>query len=270
MEKNDNQFNFIPLNDAFYRINLFKVLQEQVGSRSEELSYKLEKAIVLLDKLEYLIENEIEFKSTLQQNKEKLFTDDSFVGELEKTLISKLDALLEKEKSGKSILNDLFTYIDEYLLVKQYTELFTEVEKISSAANIVFLSYAYVDKSYTIGLFYFFLTNGVYLYVDWMHNKKISSGEILKNKLSQALKNANQFLFLDTANSQLAMQGSYIIRQWCAWEVGNYYKFNINQDLQRKFYLTIYYEDQLIKRKRQNLLLADFKPFVGINKGIIY
>lgn len=269
MKEHTNKNNFVPPADAFYRINLFKVLNGQIGNRNNELAYKLKKSIVLLDKLEYLIEQSIEFKNKLYKNIENFYSIESNNSEDEKINVN-LFFLLEEEKTVKSILNDLFTYIDEYLAVKRYRELFTEVAQISSATKIVFLSYAYIDKSYTVGLFYYFLKNGVYLYVDWMHNNKIPSGDVLKNKLSHALKTANQFLFLDTANSQLAMQGNYIIRQWCAWEVGNYYKFNINKDFQRKFYLTIYYDGQLAKRKRKNLLLDDFRPLKGINKGLIY
>ena len=255
--------------DDFFRINVFKILNENLLGRSDELTFKLKNVIILLDELEYLFEDDVSFDTKLNENIFNLQNQDINHYENDNKFIKKVVEIANDDTNTKSKLNKLFTVIDKYLEVEINLNIYKEITSITDTSNLVFLSYAYDDKAYTIGLFYFFLNKGVYLFIDWMHNPKIESGNLLKKLLSNTLRKSNQFLFLDTASSQLSMSGNYIIRQWCAWEVGYYFKPSINKSIHRKFYLSIYYENQLENRKSKNLLLEDFNPIVGIRSGVI-
>lgn len=102
----------------------------------------------------------------------------------------------------------------------------------------VFLSYAYIDQPHTISLFKYFYDNGIYLYVDWMHNGKLKTIK-LKDKLINELESSNQILFLRTLNSELKLRGgNNQIRQWCAWEIGCF--DYINRFKNNKFYINHY------------------------------
>jgi hypothetical protein len=127
-------------------------------------------------------------------------------------------------------------------------------------SNQVFLSYAYVDKIYTYGLFKIFKDNGIYLYVDWMHNGLTKNIDMLKRKLNDAMKNSSQFLFLRTLNSEFGILGSGQIRQWCSWEIGNYY----TKIKTEKFYTNIYKENQ---GSKPSSLLDTFQPLKYLHNG---
>lgn len=100
----------------------------------------------------------------------------------------------------------------------------------------VFLSYAYIDKGISLALFNSLLSYNIYLYVDWMHNNKISDGISLKNILEKELGKSDKLLFLRTINSELRVFGGPMVRQWCAWELGCYYRINKGN----KYYLDFY------------------------------
>lgn len=121
----------------------------------------------------------------------------------------------------------------------------------------VFLSYAHLDKLYTFGLYYLFEYNNIYLYVDWMHNGKITDKAKLKYQINDVLKKSKQFLFLRTFNSELGILGSGQIRQWCSWEIGSYYcKNNLE-----KYYTKIYDEFS----SKANEILETFKPLSNLH-----
>jgi hypothetical protein len=127
--------------------------------------------------------------------------------------------------------------------------------------NQVFLSYAHADKLYTLGLYYLFLDYKVFLYVDWMNNGIISDAMVLKKTLDEALKQSIQLLFLRSTNSELSLQGYSNIRQWCSWEIGNFYCKNPDE----KFY-TVVFDDQIKPSSQINLMLSTFKPLHHIVK----
>ena len=86
----------------------------------------------------------------------------------------------------------------------------------------VFLSFAYDDNLFTYALFRYFYDNGIYLYVDWMHNGPINDGNTLKSILSREIIKSEQFLFLLSPNSEFSLKSNPYIRPWCAWEYGHF------------------------------------------------
>ena len=101
--------------------------------------------------------------------------------------------------------------------------------------------------------------NGGFLFVDWMWNGAIADIKILKSKISKEIQSSSQFLFLRTTNSELRIKGNVSIRQWCAWEMGNFYSKNKNE----KYLLNFY------NGSTKNTLLNTFKIMDGIAGGKI-
>lgn len=123
-----------------------------------------------------------------------------------------------------------------------------------------FLSYAYYDKGLTLALFYYFWKQSGFLYVNWMWDGVNKNGCITKTKLEDALQNSNQLLFLRTVNSELRLPGNYLIRQWCAWEIGNFYTKHNGEK-----YYTCFYD----KFEPHNDLLDTFQPMREVVHGEI-
>ena len=121
-----------------------------------------------------------------------------------------------------------------------------------------FLSYAYFDKGLSLALFLYFRINGGFLYVNWMWSGSNPSS-ITKAELERALSTSKQLLFLRTVNSDLDYYGNSQIRQWCSWEIGNYYTKNNKT----KYYLSFY------GRPSKNDLLETFEVFHYVKNGII-
>ena len=136
-------------------------------------------------------------------------------------------------------------------------------EKNSKGLPQTFLSYAYVDKGITLILFFYFLANGGYLYVDWMHSPAYPNGLVIKESLSEALNSSKQFLFLYTPNSQVKTGEKMSLKEWCSWEFGGFYFLHKCE----KFYIRIpnnfgnYYVPDI---------LDTFKIMDGVDSGIIY
>lgn len=87
--------------------------------------------------------------------------------------------------------------------------------------KIVFLSYAFDDRLYTLLLFVLAKNHNVFLFVDWMINEKEElDGSKLKKNLLLALNDSDELLFLRTLNSEFDIRGSAQVRQWCSWELG--------------------------------------------------
>ena len=107
----------------------------------------------------------------------------------------------------------------------------------SHGMSRVFLSYAYEDHLYTLILFYYFYSKGIYLYIDWLHNDAISRGIKIKNIIHHEMNYCSQLLFLPSINMELQLQGNNGVSPWCAWELGNFYR---KHDGQNKYYINIY------------------------------
>lgn len=129
--------------------------------------------------------------------------------------------------------------------------------------NMVFLSYAFEDHLYTIGLFYYFYSKGIYLYIDWLHNDYIPKGAVLKNSLYTEMNKCNQLLLLQSINMELNLSGNPSIKPWCAWEIGSFYRKNMAQD---KFYISLYKHPFNYKR---NIILDGIEPMSYIEAGYI-
>ena len=123
-----------------------------------------------------------------------------------------------------------------------------------------FLSYAYFDKGVTLGLYIYFWINGGFLYVNWMWSGVNHNSGTTKGQLDEELQRSHQLLFLRTIHSELRYRGSSQVRQWCSWEIGNFYTKNKT----RKYYLDFY---DLGKSK--NDLLSTFGIFRNVRRGLI-
>lgn len=137
-----------------------------------------------------------------------------------------------------------------------------------------FLSYAYLDRGLSLALFYYFLRNKAFLYVDWMWRGAVGNGRQLKYDLNRALCRSNQLLFLRTPNSELKIQGGNgCIRQWCAWEIGNFYAkrncFGGSQNHCRKFITNFSGNDGNSVVSSNNVFLSTFSVMSKVENGII-
>lgn len=203
-----------------------------------------------------VLENINNFKKYIN-SKENIKYENSL---LEKIIEEKIKA---KKNDSLYIFNRIIDFITKFgsINIDFDNDLFQHNEIVQNDRNNqVFLSYAYVDKLYTYGLFNIFNDNGIYLYVDWMHNGSIKDIDKLKIKLDDAMKKSSQFLFLRTLNSELGILGSGQIRQWCSWEIGNYY----TKIKTEKFYTNIYKENHGSKPSN---LLDTFQPLKYLHNG---
>lgn len=137
-----------------------------------------------------------------------------------------------------------------------------------------FLSYAYLDRGLSLALFYYFLRNEAFLYVDWMWRGAVGNGRQLKYDLNCALCRSNQLLFLRTPNSELKIQGGNgFIRHWCAWEIGNFYAkggyFGEFQNHCRKFITNFSGNDGDSIVSSDDNFLSTFSIMNKVENGII-
>lgn len=176
-------------------------------------------------------------------------------------IISKvLDAITDYQNDQ----NDQIKEIDAIVQIINENYSNTDANK----RNQVFLSHAFMDKLYTLGLFLYFFEQNVYLYVDWMHQPKNSKTKKLKGNLIQEINNSVQLLFLRTLNSELALQGGKRqIREWCAWEIGTF-DYKTNGLDKSRFYINRFRQNKQSKSRSQ--LIQDFQPLRGIQNGSLY
>lgn len=127
----------------------------------------------------------------------------------------------------------------------------------------VFLSHAYDDRLYALALFEYFYKFGIYLYVDWMHRGKAKDGYKLKKDLERELDLSDQLLFLRTLNSELDIQGKHILRPWCAWELGNFFR----KERDQKYLLNLYSVESY--KNSYNLQLHGLKLYTGVHNGFL-
>ncbi|KHM51402.1 hypothetical protein SAMN02745671_02272 [Anaerovibrio lipolyticus DSM 3074] len=189
----------------------------------------------------------------------------SFANEIEKQIQRQMDVNTVNGHSShnfKTFFRLLLKAIAEYqedIINANYVEV-ANVKAVSTLKKRTFLSYAYYDKGLTQALFYYFWLRSGFLYVNWMWEGVNKNGSTTKEQLEDALRKSDQFLFLRTTNSELRMPGSHFIRQWCAWEMGNYYTKN-----KREKYYTSFYD----KNEPRNDLLDSFKPMREVVQGEI-
>ena len=160
--------------------------------------------------------------------------------------------------------NDQIVDIDNLIEILQREFPVNEEHK----RNQVFLSHAYIDKIYTLGLFLYFYDKDIYLYIDWMHQAQGLLTKKLKHNLITAINNSAQLLFLRTLNSELGLQGGdRQIRQWCAWEIGTF-DYKSNNTRSEGFYIDRYRQNRQVKSRSQ--LIQDYQPLREIKNGRLY
>lgn len=251
-------FQLIDFVDNFDNKDLQKLL--------DEISLWLKKKEKLLAEIELLsnnekkleeqslsVKNNAEKRSSIENKKRKIKIDI-------RRIISKiLDTITELQ-------NKQIKDIDIDVIVKIIRE--NDKYKDLRKKNQVFLSHAFVDRLYTLGLFLYFFEQNVYLYVDWMHQPKNSKTKKLKGNLIQEINKSDQLLFLRTLNSELALQGGKRqIREWCAWEIGTF-DYKTNGLDESRFYIDRFRQNRQSKSKSQ--LIQDFQPLLGIKNGSLY
>ena len=171
----------------------------------------------------------------------------------------------KKNYSYKAIIVSVFKDIAAYhniLIEKSFVNPFfkeSDKEKIGNRPQ-TFLSYAYYDKGLSLGLFLYFQRMGGFLYVNWMWNGTNDDSSITKIELDKELYKSSQFLLLRTLNSEFDYYAKKQIRQWCSWEIGNYY----NKNPDEKYYVSFYDGDSA-----SNDLLMTFKVFGRVYNGTI-
>jgi len=130
----------------------------------------------------------------------------------------------------------------------------------------VFLSYASEDRLYTLCLYIYMSSQGINLYVDWLFSDFKENGISIKHHLFQVLKNSDQFLFLQSLNSELQIKGSHNIKGWCSWEMGNYYSIKKRE----KYYIELYSRPDTKRKTERSLQLDGFKKVSKIENGRIH
>lgn len=157
---------------------------------------------------------------------------------------------------------------------------------LSIGDKFTFLSYAFKDKLVSFLLFLEARESNIVLFVDWMYNYDYSEvpknhAVNLKRSLAYFLNASNKLLYLRSINSELntsvTLYGKFgkrqkMVRQWCSWEIGNFYKYytNFNSNL-IKFQYILHDEvrEKLQSNRAQNednLLLDNFKKIDRIYK----
>lgn len=204
------------------------------------------------------------FKKMLDDNIKQI-NNGRFVEKIEKAIKKQMD-----RKHIKNISETTFAELFKFLVIaiSKYQGKIINENYLGVSYNIdlskmdkkTFLSYAYDDKGLTQALFYYFYLNSGYLYVNWMWSGVNKNSSETKEDIENELKTSDQLLFLRTPNSELQLSRYKSIRQWCAWEIGNYY----TKHKDKKYY-TDFYETG----KSHNDILDTFKSMKNVSKGVI-
>lgn len=286
---NSNRF-VKELEDILFLLDSNEIELKSVTDDLYHLHYRLRRTL----KLEYdRLRSDQDFdnkdsKKLMAEIPSYLRRVDELVDELEDELdeLDELDDLIwsdsEKNKRKRKIEMDIRRIISKVLdaITDYQNDQIKEIDAIvqiinenysntdANKRNQVFLSHAFVDRLYTLGLFLYFFEQNVYLYVDWMHQPKNSKTKKLKGNLIQEINNSVQLLFLRTLNSELALQGGKRqIREWCAWEIGTF-DYKTNGLDKSRFYINRFRQNKQSKSRSQ--LIQDFQPLRGIQNGSLY
>lgn len=288
-----------------YVTDFFKEFQlvnfiEDIESFNDSVK-QLEKILMLLDKknmkLEVLIDelnhvfknfeddHNINDKDNIDNINDKNNINDRDIKYLKNTLSSwlyNIQGLENIEQNRKEVESSIRLSIQKVLdaITKYQNKKIKEIDPIveiinryytipyGNIKNQVFLSHAFSDRLYTLGLFLYFYDQNIYLYVDWMHQPKNSKTKTLKKNLIQEIQNSHQLLFLRTLNSELYLQGgSRQLRQWCAWEIGTF-DYKTNGADGSRFFIDRYRPSK--QGQSRSRLIQDFKPLREIKNGKLY
>lgn len=268
------------------KLFLFVINKDNIGIQiPEELLTVLNINLVFLSNLEslFISDSQKNLNSTrglldiMQENflrtREEVNISSALTGkniyDLNRT-VDKLEQLLEYEGKSANVFNKILkllinwsdSVINDYIsdLKVQFKNLVQEIPEKNM--NKVFLSYAYEDHLYTLSLFLFFYSKGIYLYIDWMHNDLIDSGVSLKDNLFREMNTCKQLLFLQSINMELNLSGNLGIKPWCAWEIGNFYRKELGKE---KYYISIYDKN----KKNKNIILEGIEKLSSLNNGVL-
>ncbi|WP_302976462.1 hypothetical protein [uncultured Streptococcus sp.] len=256
-----NEIGLMSVTDNLYRLrHTLRLEYDRLKSDwdfdnkdSKKLIAKAPSYLRRVDELEYELEDKLHdlIRSDSEKNKRKIEMD------IRRIISKVLDAITNYQNNQIKEIDAIVQIINE-----NYSN--TDANK----RNQVFLSHAFKDRLYTLGLFLHFYEQNVYLYIDWMHQSKNSKTKKLKNNLIREIRNSDQLLFLRTLNSELALQGgNRQIRQWCAWEIGTFdYKTRGKED--SRFYIDRFRKNR--QSKSQSQIIQDFQPLRGIQNGRLY
>lgn len=240
--------NSIAVRDMYYdSARLIRGFEDIINSGNESLLYD---------------EYQIMFENNAEEVQDKMF-------------VQRITELIQNqinEKKGKEDLSSLpfktyFRYLikaiadyQEEIIKNNFIE-FSDMEAIRTSRKQTFLSYAYYDKGLTQALFIYFWVRSGFLYINWMWDGVNSHSSFTKSKLERALADSEQFLFLRTTNSELRVRGNNnSVRQWCAWEIGNYY----TKYKDEKYYTSFY-----DRTEPKNDILDTFRPMKEVVLGEI-
>ncbi len=204
-------------------------------------------------------EFDVLIKSALKDTLDDEFKNYIFSSVLEQTS----EKFKSKTKTFKSIVVNVFKAIANFhnnLISAIFHSKPKSFSLFKTNKPKTFLSYAYYDKGISLALFIYFYLHDGFLYVNWMWSGANDDSRVTKEQLEEQLSQCSQFLFLRTINSELEYYGANHIRQWCSWEIGNYY----TKHKDKKFLLNFY-----DRKGTVNDLLSTFKEFHYVEKGII-
>lgn len=192
--------------------------------------------------------------------------DLSFVQRITNQMQQQIGEKAGEKLSSSNSFKTYFRYLLRAIAVYQEEVIKTNFigisvdESIRTARKQTFLSYSYSDKGLTQALFYYFWRRSGFLYVNWMWDGVNNHSSVTKEKLEDVLRDSNQLLFLRTTNSELRIRGNNSIRQWCAWEIGNFY----TKHKEEKYYTSFY-----DKSEPRNDILDTFRPMKEVVLGEI-
>lgn len=253
------------LNSVFFR------------EQANEIRKMFQNSATLIKNLENRPDDEkrdFSFRSLYNENLRNV-EHDSFIGSVQVEMQRSFE---DGKFNYDQLLNRLIRSIASYQnrIIGNYLVLFSIDNSVCLRSNRpqIFLSYAYLDRGLSLALFYYFLRNKAFLYVDWMWQGAVGNGRQLKYDLNRALCRSNQLLFLRTPNSELKIQGGNgCIRQWCAWEIGNFYAkgdcFGKFQNHCRKFITNFSGNGRNSIISSNNVFLSTFSVMNKVENGII-
>ncbi|MCQ2286901.1 MAG: hypothetical protein MJZ76_08520 [Bacteroidales bacterium] len=242
--------------------------------KNDEIRKIFQNSATLIKNLENPLDNEKRrdyFLSLYNGNLRGLDKNDPFVAYVSKNMQRFLD---DKRSNFNQHLVYLIRIIASYQnqVIKEYPLFVGNLNSLRNNRPQVFLSYAYVDRGLSLALFYYFLQNNAFLYIDWMWRGDVEDGGLLKYDLNCALCRSEQLLFLRTPNSELKVSGGTFIRQWCAWEIGNYYAKGscCCEDVLfcRKFFSNLSGNDDVGVTSSDNRFLSTFLPMKKVENGV--
>lgn len=209
-----------------------------------------------LDEFQKIYKKNIEGEKLKKQY--KLFPDKIIESENSRYAFNRLIKFLNRENS--KLLQDLYSSINNGD---------TEMNKEKPFLNKVFLSYAYIDKMYTLCLYFYMLSHNVNLYIDWLCSSGLKNGIEIKNNLSKELIKSNQFLFLRSPTSELRIRGNNDIRGWCSWEMGMFYHMNLNGS-SNKYYIDMYSNENDKKASNKSEQLDGLTRLTSVHLGKLH